>query len=124
MVAQILSWDLPAAEFGGETRAPTCHLPLRPSAHAARQQGRSTTGMRSKNALRSLFLAGAISLLVVLAFGGGTAGAAVLHPLNVTATAHGLCTWGITKTAPSHLTLAVGEGYDIPYTVDVTRSCS
>ena len=80
--------------------------------------------MRSKNALRSLLLAGAISLLVVLALGGGPAAASDLHPLSVTAAAHGSCTWGVTKTAPTHLTLAVGEGFDIPYTVDVTRSCS
>ena len=80
--------------------------------------------MRSKNALRSLLLAGAISLLFVLAFGGGPAAASDAHPLSVTATAHGSCTWGVTKTAPTHLTLAIGEGFDIPYTVDVTRSCS
>jgi hypothetical protein len=80
--------------------------------------------MRSKNALRSLFLAGAISLLVVLALGGGPAAASDLHPLTVTAAAHGSCTWGVTKTAPTHLTLAIGEGFDIPYTVDVTQSCS
>jgi hypothetical protein len=80
--------------------------------------------MRSKNALRSLFLAGAVSLLVALALGGGPAAASDLHPLTVTAVAHGSCTWGVTKTAPSHLTLAIGEGFDIPYTVDVTRSCT
>jgi type II secretory pathway pseudopilin PulG len=69
-----------------------------------------------------------IALASVALIGSGTATAvdAPLHPLNVTATTSidRACAWSITKTGPTHLTLAVGESFDVPYDVAVTKSCT
>ena len=77
----------------------------------------------SRPALLVLAVLGAFA-----AFGGSShsASATVLHPLQVTATTSidRVCTWTIVKQGPTHLTLAVGESFDVPYEVTVTKSCT
>jgi hypothetical protein len=69
-----------------------------------------------------------VVLGIVATVGGrsGPASAQVLHPLNVTATTSidRVCTWTIDKTGPTHLTLAVGEVFTVPYDVTVTKTCT
>jgi hypothetical protein len=79
---------------------------------------------RRKGRVAALLVLSTMTAVTIFAFGGGAATATDLHPLTVTSTTSIACTWSIQKTAPSHLTLAVGEGFDIPYTVAVTKSCT
>src|SRR5439155_20059133 len=75
---------------------------------------------------RALLLLALLSALALFVGRGGPASATVLHPLQVTATTSidRVCTWSIDKTGPTHLTLAVGESFDVPYDVTVTKSCT
>jgi hypothetical protein len=67
---------------------------------------------------------GALAALLVLVLGPGSAAATDLHPLSVTATPSITCAWSIEKTGPSDLTLAVDQGFDVPFTVTVTKACT
>jgi hypothetical protein len=85
--------------------------------------------MRRWTSRRRLALSVVVALLSVVGLvGAGTATAVdsvVLHPLQVTTNTSidRVCSWSISKTGPTHLTLAVGESFDVPYDVSVTKSC-
>jgi hypothetical protein len=92
---------------------------------------RKETNLRKENHVRrkkgkaaALLVLSTLAVVTIFVLSGGPAAATDLHPLTVTSTTSGACTWAIQKTAPSHLTLGVNEGFDIPYTVVVTKSCT
>jgi len=79
---------------------------------------------KTKGRVGATLLLAAVAALMLFTLGGAPAGAQELHPLTVTATTSITCDWAIQKSGPSHVTLAVNQEYDIPYTVDVVKTCT
>jgi hypothetical protein len=79
---------------------------------------------KSRRRASSVVVLGALAALLVLLLAPGPASATDLHPLTVTAVPSSTCHWSITKTGPSDLTLAIDQGFDVPFTVSVVKSCT
>jgi hypothetical protein len=80
---------------------------------------------KSRRRAPSAAVLGTLAALLVLVLGPGSAAATEIHPsLSVTATPSITCAWSIEKTGSSDLTLAVDQGFDVPFTVAVTKTCT